>query len=259
MYKGIQVYKGTTLAEKTAILPGQVREKIEYLLKDGEPLTIDASSIILADLCGVLLGLRRSEFLASAERKPNLTTLLCFRNLSGLAWDLGDATKPWNIGEWANRLRSDEIIRIRLCYTKHQRHRVAHEVIAGPGYRLMSFVLWLKIVVKLRVKFGDKLTSDSALLVREKKGKLVPMTGAYIARMDKIYAPELGWFSATIHSRRRGFATAMVRCGIHMASITIAMRHSQGVTMQYIALSLSEKASVTTRLAVKAYEGKIRK
>ena len=130
---------------------------------------------------------------------------------------------------------------------------MAHEVVAGPGYRLMSFVLWLKIVVKLRVKVGDHLTVDSPLLIRESKGSLVPMTGAYVTRMDKIYAPDLGWFKATIHSRRRGFATAMVRCGVHMASITIAMRHSQGVTMQYIALSLPEKASATTKLAIGAY------
>ena len=165
---------------------------------------------------------------------------------------MADTTRQWNIGKWADGLASDEIIKIRLCYTKHKRHRVAHEVVAGPGYRLMSFVLWLKIVIKLRVKVGDHLTVDSPLLIRESKGSLVPMTGAYVTRMDKIYAPNLGWFNATIHSRRRGFATAMVRCGIHMASITIAMRHSQGVTMQYIALSLPEKASVTTRLAIDA-------
>ena len=39
-----------------------------------------------------------------------------------------------------------------------------------------------------------------------------------------------------------------------MASITIAMRHSQGVTMQYVALSLAEKAAITTRLAIASYE-----
>ena len=80
------------------------------------------------------------------------------------------------------------------------------------------------------------------------------MTGAFMAKMDKFYAPKLGWFKATIHSRRRGFATAMVRCGIHMVSITIAMRHSQGVTMQYVALTLAEKATITTRLAIAAYD-----
>ena len=118
----------------------------------------------------------------------------------------------------------------------------------------MSFILWLKIVVKLRVKLGETLTVQSPLLVRLNKGVLVPMTGTFMARMDERYAPALGWYKATIHSRRRGFATALVRCGVHMALITIAMRHSQGVTMQYIALSLAEKASITTRLAIAAYD-----
>ena len=54
--------------------------------------------------------------------------------------------------------------------------------------------------------------------------------------------------------RRRGFATAAVRCGIHTAKITIAMRHSQGDTMQYVALSLAERAAFTTRLAIAPYE-----
>ena len=79
------------------------------------------------------------------------------------------------------------------------------------------------------------------------------MTGDFMTKMDKLYAPILGWHKATIHSRRRGFATAAVKSGIHMANITIAMRHSQGVTMQYIALSLQEKATITTRLAIAAY------
>ena len=118
----------------------------------------------------------------------------------------------------------------------------------------MSLVLWLKIGVKLRLQIGELLTVDSPLLVRMSKGKLVPMTGAFMAQMDKTYAPTLGWFKATIHSRRRGFATAMVRSGIHMASITIAMRHSQGVTMQYIKLTIPEKASITTRLAIASYD-----
>ena len=93
MYKGILVYKGTSLAEKTAILPTQVRRKIEFILKESKHLTIDSVSIFLADICGVLLGLRRSEFLATAEEKPDRTTLLCFRNLAGLIWDLGDITR----------------------------------------------------------------------------------------------------------------------------------------------------------------------
>ena len=118
----------------------------------------------------------------------------------------------------------------------------------------MSLILWLKIVVKLRVELGETLTVQSPLLVRLNKGVLVPMTGAFMVRMDKQYAPHLGWYKATIHNRRRGFATALVRCGVHMALITIAMRHSQGVTMQYIALSVAEKASITTKLAIAAYK-----
>jgi len=38
-----------------------------------------------------------------------------------------------------------------------------------------------------------------------------------------------------------------------MAAITIAMRHSQGVTMQYISLPLADKAAITTRLAIHSY------
>ena len=155
-------------------------------------------------------------------------------------------------------MASDEIIRVHLAYTKHQRHRVAHEVVAGPGYKLMSIVLWIKITVNLRLRQGESLTVDSPLLIRmgngNKAGNLVPMTGNFMARMDKQYIPALGWVKATIHSRRRGFATAAVRCGIHMANICIALRHSQGVTMQYIALSLPEKAAFTTRLAIAVYD-----
>ena len=93
MYKGILVYKGTTLAEKTAIVPAQVRKKIDFMMKRHKNMNLSTACIILADLCGVLLGLRRSEFLASAEKCPNRTTLLCFHNLAGLEWDLGDRGK----------------------------------------------------------------------------------------------------------------------------------------------------------------------
>ena len=254
MYKGMLVYKGTTFADKVAVLPWQVRKKIQHMMQRNEHLTINGATTILAELCGVLLGLRKSEHFASAEGKPNLTTLLCFRNLAGANWDLSNTTRSNDIARWADALSLNEIIRVRLCYTKHQRHRVAHEVIAGPGHRHMSFVLWLKVVVKLRLQRKELLTADSPLLVRVKKGGLVPMTGAFMTAMDKVYAPVLGWVKTTIHSRRRGFATAAVRCGVHMASIAIAMRHSQGVTLQYVALSLAEKASVTTRLTIASYE-----
>ena len=107
--------------------------------------------------------------------------------------------------------------------------------------------------MKLRLQLGEKLTPESPILVRMNGKVAVPMTGDFMSKKDKIYAPILGWHKATIHSRRRGFATAAVKSGVHMANITIAMRHSQGVTMQYIALSLEEKATITTRLAIAAY------
>ena len=83
MYKGIEVYKGRIFADKIAVLPSQVREKIELMVARGDHYTVTGASIILAELCGVLLGLRRSEHFASAESKPNRKTLLCFRNLAG--------------------------------------------------------------------------------------------------------------------------------------------------------------------------------
>ena len=79
------------------------------------------------------------------------------------------------------------------------------------------------------------------------------MTGDFMSRMDKQYAPVLKRGKATIHSRRRGFATAAVRCGLHMAKISTAMRHSQGIIIQYVALPLADKAAITTRLAIHAY------
>ena len=99
----------------------------------------------------------------------------------------------------------------------------------------MAYVLCtLNITVKLRVKFGEALTVKRPLLVRVYEGSA------------------LGWFNATIHSRRKGFETAVVKCGIHMA-FKIVMRHSQGGTMQYIALSIPKNATITTRLAIASY------
>ena len=101
---------------------------------------------LFAELCGVPLGLRRSEHFASAERHPNLTTLLCFKNLAGTTYDLSDTRRTWDLAHWAKGLCTGEIFRVRLSYTKHQRQRVAHEVVAGLGYQLMSFVLWINII-----------------------------------------------------------------------------------------------------------------
>ena len=120
----------------------------------------------------------------------------------------------------------------------------------------MSLVRWIKVVVKLRQSVGEQMTVNSPLLVREKQKKLVPMTGAFMSRMDKTYGPILKWGTATIHSRRRGFAAAAVRSGLHMATISIAMRHSHGVTLQYVSLTIADKAAITTRLAIDAYKKK---
>ena len=57
---------------------------------------------------------------------------------------------------------------------------------------------------------------NSPLFVRKKEKKIVSMTGAFMASMDKMFEPALGWHNATIHSRRRGFATAAARNGILM-------------------------------------------
>ena len=84
MFKGIEVYKGRTFAEKSAVLPFPDKKKIEYMVSRQEHYTINGASIILAELCGVLLGLRRSEHFATSESNPNSTTLLCFRNLAGV-------------------------------------------------------------------------------------------------------------------------------------------------------------------------------
>ena len=64
MFRGIEVYKGRTFAEKTAVLPFQVGMKIEFMVSRQEHYAINGASIILAELCGVLLGLRRSEHFA---------------------------------------------------------------------------------------------------------------------------------------------------------------------------------------------------
>ena len=115
MYKVIQVYKGTKLADKVAILPNQVRKKIELMMVKGDHLSISGACVILAELFGVLLGLRRSEHFATAERKPNRTTLLCFRNLVGTGWDLGDCSKQHKIADWASKLTTKGSLQKKKC------------------------------------------------------------------------------------------------------------------------------------------------
>ena len=99
MHNGIRVYKGQSLAEKTAILPSQVRKKMQYMMARGEHCTINGASILLAELCGVLLGLRRGEHFASKENNPDMTTLLCFLNLAGSGWGLEDFTKGSDVAK----------------------------------------------------------------------------------------------------------------------------------------------------------------
>ena len=56
MFKGIEVYKGRVFADKSAVFPSQVRKKIEYMIERKEHITISGASVILAELCRVLLG-----------------------------------------------------------------------------------------------------------------------------------------------------------------------------------------------------------
>ena len=69
--------------------------------------------------------------------------------------------------DWVSKFHFSEIIRIRLCYAKHQRHRVAHEVVASPGHRFMSFVFWLRVVLKSRANLGEELTVTNPNLGEE--------------------------------------------------------------------------------------------
>ena len=43
-------------AEKNAVLPTQVRGKILCMVARGEHLTVTGATIILAEVCGILLG-----------------------------------------------------------------------------------------------------------------------------------------------------------------------------------------------------------
>ena len=48
MYKGIEVYKGRTYADKATVLPSQIRRKIQHMMERREHLTINGAAIILA-------------------------------------------------------------------------------------------------------------------------------------------------------------------------------------------------------------------
>ena len=71
MYDGIWVYKGQSSAEKTASLAFQVRKKMQYMMARGEHCMINSASILLAELCGVLLGLRGT---STSHRKKGIPT-----------------------------------------------------------------------------------------------------------------------------------------------------------------------------------------
>ena len=76
----------------------------------------------------------------------------------------------------------------------------------------MSLARWIKIVVSIRLRHSEPITIDSPLLVRDNKGKIVPMTATYMARMDKVYGPVLGWGKATkIRQLFRNFLEILTR------------------------------------------------
>ena len=93
------------------------------------------------------------------------------------------------MAEWARSIYNDEIFRVRLCYSNHQRYRVAHEEISGHSFKLMSLARWIKMAVALRNRYSEAITVDSPLLVWMNRGRLVPTTGTFMARMDKVYGP----------------------------------------------------------------------
>ena len=83
MYKGIQVYKGTKLADKVAILPSQVRKKIVFMLGQRDKSKINYASLILADIYGVFAWAEALRIFTARQKNPDRTTLLCFQNLAG--------------------------------------------------------------------------------------------------------------------------------------------------------------------------------
>ena len=46
MFKGIEVYNGRICADKIAVLPSHIREKIEFMGQRGEHYTVPGASII---------------------------------------------------------------------------------------------------------------------------------------------------------------------------------------------------------------------
>ena len=104
-----------------------------------------------------------------------------------------------------------------------------------------------------RLGKGERLTVDSPLLVRDKK-KMVPMTAAYMARIDTKYAPFLGWGKATIHSWQRRIGTAAVGCGMYNIWRRSPSQCGIPRAIQYVTLFPVEKASISTLLAIASYK-----
>ena len=68
---------------------------------------------IIHDFCWPMRSsnwIKGSEYLASAQNRPNRSTLLCFSNLTGAPWDLSDCSTYHDINEWAASLSLDEIL-----------------------------------------------------------------------------------------------------------------------------------------------------
>ena len=47
MFKGIEIYKGRSFAEKIAVMPSQVRAKIQYMVSRGEHLIVTGASFCI--------------------------------------------------------------------------------------------------------------------------------------------------------------------------------------------------------------------
>ena len=48
----------------------------------------------------------------------------------------------------------------------------------------MSFFFWIKIDANIRFKLGEKLSVKSSLLIRNIKGKIVPLTANFVSQME---------------------------------------------------------------------------
>ena len=216
----------------------------------------------MAECLGNQGGLRNSEmFHKSEDPKQKHHRALKIGSLSGRCksvtfdFTVGVATHE-EILEWARDLDPDTaILKWDLFYTKHNRTRLSHEVVTGPGFRALSVTLWLKKSLIRRAAMGEKFSTSSAILVRVKGEVLVPMTAKWRELRDKILEGFIGWVKEGItwHSRRRGFATDAIRAGVPSAIVKLCMRHRIDVTEGYICLPDSVKAAVSAKIAKLGY------